>query len=299
VQDFLARIFLTLMTIWLWQGIAHAGENIRVPFVRYETNEKFVRTGGVWGWTTRFQNGAPEEHGKISDNGFLKAELFLPRGKGPFPVVVLMHGCGGMDAIAHKWASQWTAYLTALNIGTLVLDSFTTRGVRLTCGSPDAYWSRRRVDDAYSALDLLVARSEIKSNHIYVMGRSNGGRAVLNILQSDYRSMRTNMFAGGVSLYGHCEARREANFYSPLLLLTAEQDDANPAVFCRQLADHKRAADHPEIVFVSYAGAFHGFDDGSPIRKFNGWRMGGNAAAAADARRQVRQFLIRRGAIAQ
>jgi dienelactone hydrolase len=207
-----------------------------------------------------------------------------------------MHGCGGLDATARKWADIWTAHLAKGQIGTLTVDSFSTRGVKSTCGSPDAHWARRRVDDAYSALDWLVTRPDVRPDQIFVMGRSNGGRAVLNALQSIYRSMRKTLFAGGISLYPYCADRKGDHFYAPLLLLAAELDDANPSVLCRELGDTKRPPNHPELLVKIYPKVLHGFDDGSPARTFNGWRLGGDAAAAADARLQVSEFLARRGA---
>src|SRR5262245_53110981 len=111
-----------------------------------------------------------------------------------------MHGCGGMDATARNWAGIWSRFFNSLNIGTLTLDSFTTRAVKMTCGSPDAHWSRRRADDAYSGLDFLSKLTAVRKDQIYVLGRSNGGRTALNIVQDLYRSMRTDFFAGVISL---------------------------------------------------------------------------------------------------
>ncbi len=276
---------------------AVAAERLRIPFVRYEANQKYVPTGEKWGWTTRFQNGALEELGKAADDGFLNAELVTPKGAGPFAFAILMHGCGGFDAIARRWTRIWAEYLQTYNVGSLILDSFTTRGVKSTCGSPDAHWSRRRVDDAYSALDFLVARANVNANQVYIMGRSNGGRAVLNALQIEYRAMRKNLFAGGISLYPHCAARKDDSFYAPLLILIAELDDANPSVHCRELGNARRASGHPELRVIEYPKALHGFDDGSPVRMFNGWRVGGNTAAAKDAKLQARAFLMRHHAI--
>jgi len=162
--------WIMAMTLLLHPGAATGAENVRIPFIRYQGNEKYVPTGAQWGWTTRFQDGASEERGKVAETGFLRASLSSPKGAGPFAFVILMHGCGGLDAVATKWATMWTRALAAWGIGTLTLDSFTTRGVKATCGPPDAHWSRRRVDDAYSALEFLAARRDVKADKVYMMG---------------------------------------------------------------------------------------------------------------------------------
>ncbi len=291
------RIGFAAVCVSVLSVLPASAEKVSIPFVRYESNEKYVSTGAQWGWTTNFQSAAAEEGGKFSQAGLLSGELLLPKGTGPFPVVILMHGCGGLDVTARKWADIWTKHLAKSRIGTLVLDSFSTRGVKSTCGAPDAHWSRRRVDDAYSALDWLTARPDVRTDQVFVMGRSNGGRAVLNALQSIYSTMRKNRFAGGLSLYPHCLARKDDYFYAPILLLAAELDDANPSALCRELGDKKRPANHPELTVKIYPQVRHGFDDGSPHRTFNGWRLGGDPTAAADARLQASEFLARRGAL--
>jgi hypothetical protein len=85
---------------------ASAGEAARIPFGQYQANQKYIATGRPHGWTTRFHDGAPEENGRIAEHGFLRGEIFRPTGPGAFSFVILMHGCGGMDAIARKMGSD-------------------------------------------------------------------------------------------------------------------------------------------------------------------------------------------------
>jgi dienelactone hydrolase len=270
-----------------------ANEAVLVPFVQYPANQRFLPHGREHGWAVRFQDGSPQEQGRIAEHGHLRGEMFLPDGPGPFPVVILMHGCGGMDAIARQWATSWSRFLNSMKFGALILDSFTTRNVKASCGEGDAPWSRRRVDDAYSALDFLSNLPTVRRNEIYVMGRSNGGRTALNAVHDLYRPMRINLFAGAISLYPSCIARKNDNFYAKLLIFVAGLDDANPPQHCRDLRAKPRPSDHPELSVVEYDGVYHGYDDGSPFRRFNGWRLGGDPAAAADTQRRVKRFLTK------
>jgi dienelactone hydrolase len=55
----------------------------------------------------------------------LSASLVLPDGPGPFPVVILLHGCGGIGGGDWYWARR----LTDWGYAALVLNSFSARDV--------------------------------------------------------------------------------------------------------------------------------------------------------------------------
>ena len=56
-----------------------------------------------------FQLGAAEERGARAANGQLPVRIYRPAGAGPFPFVVLLHGCGGLhrDAMWKLWVEPW------------------------------------------------------------------------------------------------------------------------------------------------------------------------------------------------
>ena len=75
--------------------------------------------------------------------------LFRPEGGGPFPAVVIMHGCNGLDwlvsgrpgwALAQRYAARYVAH----GYAALILDSFEPRGVGNACGSPMSVSPQRR-----------------------------------------------------------------------------------------------------------------------------------------------------------
>src|SRR5215469_12942696 len=82
--------------------------------------------------------------------------LFRPAGAGPFPTVILLHGCDGLEWDRPKRAG-WrllTGYAErylAHGYAALVLDSFQPRGIDNVCGDPMTVSARRRAWDAYSA----------------------------------------------------------------------------------------------------------------------------------------------------
>jgi hypothetical protein len=121
-----------------------AGEKVQVKWNgNYpHNNERTFSATYQLGWSKNFMNGFPEENRVVQRDGFLPAEVFKPRGSGPFPFVVLMHGCGGMDSVAAKWVETYSGFLGQEGIGAIALDSFTTRKVKDVCGTPtEGNWS--------------------------------------------------------------------------------------------------------------------------------------------------------------
>jgi dienelactone hydrolase len=91
------------------------------------------------------------------------------------PVVVLIHGSGGVSGFVHDW-SQW---LNALGVATFIIDRFTGRGI-VTTVYDQAQLSRLAIIvDAYRALELLSKHPRIDSQRIAVMGFSRGDQASL------------------------------------------------------------------------------------------------------------------------
>jgi dienelactone hydrolase len=235
-------------------------------------------------------NGAPEEGSTVKREGFLKAEIFKPKGRNTFPFVVLMHGCGGMDQNARKWVAEYAAFLNHAGFGALALDSFTTRHVKESCGPPDGHWARRRSEDAYSALDYLVQSRYADPSQVYVLGRSNGGLAVLMALENVMGMDHKNKFAGGISLVPSCKDKKSASFYAPLMVFVAGNDDANEPNHCVEMA-WKDRNDKPPVHVTVYKAALHGYMDHVPLHRFHGWRLGYDALAAKDTREQVLEIL--------
>jgi predicted dienelactone hydrolase len=79
----------------------------------------------------------------------IAGELRIPRpGTDRLPVVVLLHGAGGISANIDRWAQE----LNAIGVATFMLDSFTGRGI-VGLGENQAQLGRTPVIyDAYRAL---------------------------------------------------------------------------------------------------------------------------------------------------
>ena len=96
--------------------------------------------------------------------------LTQPNGKGPFPAVVLLHGCAGFGPRETHWADQ----LRSWGYVALAIDSFTPRNMA-GCNGPT---SGDEVD-AFSALQYLTTKPFVIPDRVAVLGSSLGGIAAV------------------------------------------------------------------------------------------------------------------------
>jgi dienelactone hydrolase len=248
------------------------------------------------GSAASFQTGAREERGATAAQGSLPVTIYRPDGDGPFPFVVLLHGCGGLkhDAMWTLWVKPWADLFREHGIGTAVVDSFAPRGVDQVCTSGVATWAGRRADDAYSTRAWLAAQLWADGRRVAVMGMSNGGRTVLAALRTTLS--HAEPFVAGIALYPGCQSDVASTFYAPLLVLSGKADTVSPARFCEQMKAAQPGS-APEVTLIVYPKGPHTFDMRLPDRTLLGMRLGYDADATADARRQVIAFLVAHGLI--
>ncbi|HEX2826909.1 MAG TPA: dienelactone hydrolase family protein [Burkholderiales bacterium] len=197
----------------------------------------------------------------------LVGHLFLPETR-PHAAIVMMHGCGGAytrSGALNSRHAMWGEYLQSLGYAVLMLDSFTSRGLREICTVKNAERTIKeadRVGDAYAAHAYLRERLGIDSKHIGLLGWSHGGGTVLNSISR--KPANAAPFAAAVAFYPGCRtrAKRADTFhpYAPLIVLIGEADDWTPAAPCKTLIDTVSARGEPASIVV-YPGAYHDFDN--------------------------------------
>ncbi|MDT8992055.1 dienelactone hydrolase family protein [Curvibacter sp. APW13] len=199
----------------------------------------------------------------------LQAYWFAPQGSGARAAVVMLHGCGGAyakDGSLNARHQMWGELLAAQGIGALMLDSFSSRGVRELCTQKYAERSLKeadRVGDAYAALAWLRQQPGADGARIAVLGWSHGAGVTLDTITHPPAELAQG-FAAAVAFYPGCTARakKAERFrpYAPVLLLIGEADDWTPAAPCvalTQAAQRNGAA----MDIVTYPGAYHDFDN--------------------------------------
>jgi dienelactone hydrolase len=212
----------------------------------------------------------------------------------------------------------------------LIPDSFSSRGfadgVCFVPGTQSAAANGTvRAGDAYGALAVLRALPYVDGKRIGIIGGSHGGWTTLAVMYAPVEASdpllepKRQGFAAAIALYPSCapsfgawSTMRQGPFgprvcylrvykpIAPVLILAGELDDWTPAEPCRQLVEIGRAAGHPLDIKI-YPGAHHSFDSDYPVRYVaqrnnasspsgRGATTGGNAAAWAEARKEVSAF---------
>ncbi len=215
----------------------------------------------------------------------LKGYLTRPQGDGPLPAVVLLHGCGGIRPSVRE---AWPERLAAWGYVVLVVDSFSTRGIKNTC---DRLFVDR-VYDAYGALDFLSGYSFVDPERIALMGFSAGGIATLQAVQlGAAEALMAQKFKAAIAYYPICSVSN-GDMAVPTLILVGELDDWSPAEKCRKMMAQRSGKGSPVQLDV-YEGAYHAFDSAdfkNGVEAF-GHHLEYNPAAADRSITAVHAFL--------
>ena len=189
----------------------------------------------------------------------LPGDSTLPWGQGPFPAMIVPHGCSGRGPAQDIWAQR----LNGWGYAALVPDSYRPRGIGNNCIGPV---EQRPVTPKDRAGDVISGR---------------------------YEQLYPGLLKASVAYYGRC-SHPEEHGTVPLLALPGEAGDSGfPARGCRAFG----AALTPGPIFeiYTYPGAVHGFDSMRAVRWT--WNEGHpiqyDFTAAQDSFERARTFLDR------
>ena len=213
----------------------------------------FATPGSLDRTETRFVPGGPV---------VLSGELLVPDGAGPFPVVVLAHGCSGRTVVDRTWATV----LRDWGYATFALDSFTGRKLREVCSDATVLSGIQRIPDAYGALRLLATHPRIDTRRAALMGFSHGGILTLNAAtlwaKETYSPAGQPAFRAFLPFYPYCNTvyPERDHVSAPVRIHIGGADDWTPAASCVSLAESLKAVGY-DVAITVYPGAYHGFDN--------------------------------------
>lgn len=224
----------------------------------------------------------------------LTAYLYRPKGQGPHPAIVDLHGCNGIWPVRSR---PWFERYLDWGFAVLQVDSFGPRGQSNICASLFAIPTWQRARDAHAAKRWLMEQSWVAAQEVYLTGFSHGATTVLLALHDDVNSKQP--FAGAIAVAPWC-LDQLGNFHTDLLILIGGQDQWTPAQRCQVMISVR-----PERVeLVIYEDAYHSFDAPGVDSIYLGQRVAYDAQAARDAMNRAREFFrervgahLRRGAL--
>jgi dienelactone hydrolase len=199
--------------------------------------------------------------------------LYLPlQREARMPAVALLHGGGGIEGNAVRWART----LNGIGVAVFLIDSYTGRGIPMR-HPPDYADGRNMIVDAYRGLALLAQHPAIDPARIAVMGFSKGGEAALYASLRRFQRLHAPAgleFAAYMAFYPPCWITfrdDEAVSDRPIRLLHGTADDWTPIAPCHEYVTRLQRQGK-DIQLFAYPGAPHGFDMPWPRQRFSAYR---------------------------
>jgi dienelactone hydrolase len=212
-----------------------------------------------------------------------------PKGPGPFPAVLVLHGCSGLRELEIATVDG----LARQGYVGVAIDTLKPQGLKNACEVKGA----RRVSAQYAAASLawLVGQSYVRGDSLGVVGFSMGATEILDLIDPLTAQAPPPSLRVAVAYYPACSGRDGA-VTAPLLILDGDADDWTPAGSCQELA-RAGVASGKTVEITTYPGATHSFN--VPRRTLTGevtylgHTLRYDASATADAEAKTNAFLGR------
>ena len=181
--------------------------------------------------------------------------LYTPRGKGPFPALVVIHEWWGLV----PWVKEQAAKLADQGYVTLAVDLYRGKATdspevahELMRGLPEDRANR----DLLAAVAYLKSRKDVKADKIGSIGWCMGGGYSLDLAIAD------PTLAADVINYGHLatDSARIRQIHAPILGLFGAQDQGIPPADVRKFEQYVRQMGK-KIDVVIYPDAGHAFEN--------------------------------------
>ncbi len=276
------RVFLALVSLTL--ALASGAPLKATEQVAFESAAFTIKPSAFKIRQARKNGGEPEP--MVEPAVPLAGQLSLPEGPGPFPAVVLLHGCAGVS----NWNDVWSERLVAWGYAVLDVESFRPRGLSYICDGSGhrsaSSWNRAL--DAFGAKRYLSTRSEIDHDRVAIMGMSHGAAAALHAIeQTISEGTNAEPFRAAVAFYPLCKELKQV--VTPTLILIGDADQWTPSEWCIRYVE--ALPDPNEVTLSVFADAHHVFDIKGMDGSAHGLVYRYHPGAASQAELQTRAFL--------
>lgn len=195
------------------------------------------------------------------------AEVLLPDGAGPFPVVVQMHACGGLHAMQKRYAEAARCAGTAV----VILDSFQPRDIGdgealLTVCTGLRLRGSERAEDLRFALDWLRDQPWADADRIAAAGWSHGAWSIMEALAADDGHLGVAALKLAVVVYPYAgplahTARRGWGRNRPAVLACLAGRDLVVGRLAPRRAISRLQTDGLDVELLEFEDAGHCFDE--------------------------------------
>ena len=199
----------------------------------------------------------------------ISGELRYPRKKmKKYPVIILVHGSGGVSGYVDDWAQV----INKLGVAVFILDSFTGRGLYKVNNDQSQLGRLAMIIDSYRALDLLAKHERVDPKKIALMGFSRGGQVTLYSSLKRFHRLHgsQNEFSGYIAFYPSCitQYKDDKNIVDkPVRIFHGSADNYNPVETCRDYVKSLSAKGN-DIVLNEYKNAHHVYDYKKLVKPF-------------------------------
>lgn len=197
------------------------------------------------------------------------------QGKGPFPVLIFMHGCGGVRP-GHD--ANWATLAASMGFVAAVVDSngprgYTWQSAQNTICEGAALLGQERAADILVGLRKSLETGMADSDAVFLIGWSHGAWTVM-----DFMTMGPDKLPAGLSTYDgpwptvrgivlyypYCGLGALSRFRSwkaqpPVLALMGAMDETVDTAACKQILERMKAGGLPAEIVI-YPEANHSFD---------------------------------------
>jgi dienelactone hydrolase len=238
----------------------------------------------------------------------LHAQLYKPEGNGPFPVVIALHGCGGLAGPSEPVQPRyrdWAEQLLKTRHAVLLPDSYGSRELGPQCRVNErrVLARRERVADIMASRQWLLQQPWVERDRISLVGWAEGASALLWAVRPRSPSRKVEPdFRSAIAFYPDCRLSSGLGWSArvPTLVLIGARDDISSPPACRQMVDGARGRSALARIVV-YPGAPHDFDRANlPLRAIGGpsplperGHVGTDPEARADSQGRVAEWLAR------
>jgi len=181
---------------------------------------------------------------------FPQAAFLKPEGEGPFPALVMVHQCVGVNPAIVQWSRE----AVSLGYVVLLIDSLTPRQIDTLCFGPrNGVNLFRGAKDAFQAADHLRRYPFVDPNRLSFVGFSWGAMVGLIVSSARYAdALGGRPFASVAVFYPGCFRVTRPNapvfdivsddMKQPVLVLLGASDNETPASECIEKLQEARLA---------------------------------------------------------